>query len=1587
MSRNHAPVLLAMLAVHGGCGGGGGGGQGSAVEFPLAVALAGAGAGRVTSAPAGISCGQGATACGVSAAQGSTWTLTAAPAAGSRFDGWSGPCSGTGPCTVTVGAETHVTATFGVAPPSTWTLTVSVAGTGAGTVNSSPAGISCASGGVGTCSAGFPDGTVVTLTQGAGSGSSFAGWSGGCSGGGACAPTLAGDVAVTATFDLAPPPSRLLTVNVPLLGVSTLVTSVPSGISCSGGACNHAFPDGTVVSLVASSPMGDAAFLAWSGACAGADPAACSVTMSADRTVSSSFAVLRTLSVNAVGDGGVTSDVGGIACGTQGATCAAQVVDGTVVTLSAAPGPGQAVRWGGDCFGSTGLTCALVMDMDLTATITFVPLRRLDVARAGAGSGTVTSTPAGVGCGATCSATFEDGTSVTLVAVPDASSSFSGWSGACTGTGSCALAMTADRSVTATFTPLWTLSVSSTAGGRVLSTPAGIDCQDGTGACAALFVDATAVALVASASPGFLFTGWAGACTGTGPCSVTLAADRAVSATFTAVRTLTVVPEPAEGGTVTSDLGGVSCGATCAATFLDGAAVILTATPSAGWRFTGWSGGGCTGTGTCALSMGADATVRAGFDGPFDFSVSQPVVAGQALSLLPGEARDLPVTLGLARGAGLPVTLSASGLTAGVTASFNPASVTPPGTATLTLTASAGAALTPATAPIVSLTGTSGATVHAASLELEVRSPRGLKSPSGVAIEPGGATALVTEVDSSGYGIGRLVRVGVARRLALRTIASGLVVGGGAPSALGTAHDLALADAGTTAWVVHSGGLSKIDVPTGVIVHRAPVNPATPATALTCPWGLALLDANTALVTDASGGCGTPGRVVKVDLATGTVTPFPVAMALAEPRGIALEPGGKALVVESGWTGAVKRVTVSGTYAGTTVAVVSGLSSLNTVTVEPGGATALVAGGLGVGWGGGRVYRVQLATGTATEIIGTNSNGHFGLALEAGATTALLTQEAPGALLRAAVVSPSQAVAPAFTSVATLQVPTGLAVDAAGTKAYVTDCVGGNCDTASELASVDVATGQVTQVITGMAQLRGVVLEAGEATALVSTAQAGVGMLYRVDLGAGSATLVASFAYSALDVSLEPGGATAMVLSGTRVYRVAVGGALPATPVLVGDVRLTCPGGTASTGATGLVVEAAGRVLVTRTCDSATSIVRFDDSGGGAPLVTVVSSGFAPLSGIGLGAAGSALVTESAQAGDRLLEVDLATGGYRALALPEITAQDLVRTAAGDVLVLARRRVLGDPGVLLHVPATAAFGPAARFHDLDRPAGLALEAGGATVLVAACNGASNCANAGQILRLGPATGAVATLYPTVGTGLNFQFGGGAIALQSPTQLLVTDCGAANGAGQALGRVLRLTDGGASWTVGAPLASGLTNPAAIAVEDATFALVADAGTGTVWRVFLDGSGAVPVATGLSSPTFVVPEVPGMSALTASVSSPPGDYYGKLYRVDLNVASGSLTEVAAIDLSQLVIEPGLTPAGDRTALAMGRTGSSVSWRSLYRINLDTGGIDLLAPGQFDGPQAMALDPVARALWFTEQKSFTASWRGGLFTWPVP
>ena len=535
-------------------------------------------------------------------------TLTATPATGSTFTGWSGGgCSGTSTCVVSVTAATSVSAQFTL---QTFSLTVSKTGTGTGSVSSSPVGITCGA----TCASSFNYGTVVTLTATPNAGSVFSGWSGsGCTGTGTCIVTMDAAHSVTATFGIG---THILDVSKTGTGTGS-VTSSPAGIDC-GATCSNAFGDGAVVTLTATADVGSD-FTGWTGSgCTGTGT--CIVTMDAAHSVTATFDLkpdkTLTVSKTGTGSGSVSSSPVGITCG---ATCASSFNYGTVVTLTATPTvSSDFTGWSGEgCTGTS--TCIVTLDQARSVTATFtLKTPTLTVSKTGTGTGSVSSSPVGITCGATCANSFNYGTVVTLTATPATGSTFTGWSGGgCSGTSTCVVSVTAATSVSASFSnqPQRSLDVTKdgVGGGSVTSTPSGIDCGS---TCSITFDQGTVVTLSATPDANSDFAGWSGeGCTGTGTCIVTLNKARSVTATFTLkpAKTLDVTTDGNGTGSVTSGPAGIDCGSTCTNDFAFGTVVTLTATPDVSADFTGWTGAGCSGTGTCIVTMDAAHSVTATF--------------------------------------------------------------------------------------------------------------------------------------------------------------------------------------------------------------------------------------------------------------------------------------------------------------------------------------------------------------------------------------------------------------------------------------------------------------------------------------------------------------------------------------------------------------------------------------------------------------------------------------------------------------------------------------------------------------------------------------------------------------------------------------------------------------------------------------------------------------------------------------------------------------------------------------------------------------------------------------------------------------
>lgn len=138
-----------------------------------------------------------------------------------------------------------------------------------------------------------------------------------------------------------------------------------------------------------------------------------------------------------------------------------------------------------------------------------------------------------------------------------------------------------------------------------------------TGYCATTTNSSSGCVWAATAPTSLLFTS-TGAKTGYGWCkdaADNISSSRSDSTTITTLSVYTLsLGFSGDGiGSVTSDVGGISCGSTCSANFEEDTVVTLTATAEQGYVFYGWSGSGCSGTGTCAITMTEAKSVTAQF--------------------------------------------------------------------------------------------------------------------------------------------------------------------------------------------------------------------------------------------------------------------------------------------------------------------------------------------------------------------------------------------------------------------------------------------------------------------------------------------------------------------------------------------------------------------------------------------------------------------------------------------------------------------------------------------------------------------------------------------------------------------------------------------------------------------------------------------------------------------------------------------------------------------------------------------------------------------------------------------------------------
>jgi hypothetical protein len=324
----------------------------------LEVQFLGNGTGRVASIPIGLNC---TVTCSSNFDKDKEVELVEEETGSSEFVKWGGACSGSGSCKVTMSEDRVVTIEF--TDPGPFKLSVAKIGSGAGTVTSSPAGISCPS----TCEQTINKDEKVKLTATPGGNSEFVKWGGDCSGTATtCELTMSKARNATAEFKSTSLPQLKLKVKKIGTG-SGEVTSSPAGIAC-GGVCEFEFEQGTEVEL-SGAASGGSEFVKWTGACTGGGT--CKVTMSAAKEVTAEFKAKPKFRLTVIksgsGSGRVTSSPAGIDCG---GSCEMELEAGTTLELGQSADPGsEFIRWTGACTGNG--VCKVTMSAPKTVTAEF----------------------------------------------------------------------------------------------------------------------------------------------------------------------------------------------------------------------------------------------------------------------------------------------------------------------------------------------------------------------------------------------------------------------------------------------------------------------------------------------------------------------------------------------------------------------------------------------------------------------------------------------------------------------------------------------------------------------------------------------------------------------------------------------------------------------------------------------------------------------------------------------------------------------------------------------------------------------------------------------------------------------------------------------------------------------------------------------------------------------------------------------------------------------------------------------------------------------------------------------------------------
>ncbi|MEO6598280.1 MAG: hypothetical protein ABIQ16_00300, partial [Polyangiaceae bacterium] len=576
-------------------------------ESELQISVVGNGTVAVSNAAACLS-----SSCSYPTSAGTTFALQAKTGADSRFVGWSGDCAGTKLSTsVAVSGVTACTATFLVQRA----VAAAVTGEGGGSVASDP-DLSCGPKG---CSGEVDDNSNVTFTATPKAGFGFVKWTGSP----ACDGKTTPHITVKVTEDLS---CNATFANQFKLTVSAAGATVQVGVlsgSCDALTCS-ANADASA-SFHAAVPPAGFRFTGWSGdaVCTGTTnplvvahvegDIACVANYKARFTVTGLLAAGLTGAVEA-SSANVDADCAGNLCTLDA---------GTTATLKAPTIAGSRLTsW-------SGAGCLLANQSGYGMTVTPTTTNVTCTANYAAGvsvSGTVvgatgTVAAASTSAGASCTpgaCGIDAGGSVVLTA-PDLLPTyrFRGWAGdaGCAGaTLQTTLSnVTSSKACSAVYVQQFTIASVANAGGTVSAKNGAATCSGNS--CTVDLDAAVTLTAVPNTASGYHFTGWSGAsCTPASPTFSLKNVNTTCTASF-ALDTFTIAAIAGTNGSVSAtrgDTNAVCAGATCTVNY--GVNVSLAGLPKTNYHFNGWSGTGCTPTGSNPLALkNVSATCNASF--------------------------------------------------------------------------------------------------------------------------------------------------------------------------------------------------------------------------------------------------------------------------------------------------------------------------------------------------------------------------------------------------------------------------------------------------------------------------------------------------------------------------------------------------------------------------------------------------------------------------------------------------------------------------------------------------------------------------------------------------------------------------------------------------------------------------------------------------------------------------------------------------------------------------------------------------------------------------------------------------------------